>query len=127
MSEDLVNRPNPFMCYIGTFKRYFDFRTRMGRREFWWAFLFFVIVSILSGVFDVLLLGEKGEGWLVTIVSLGTFIPFVASQVRRLHDTNKSGWWVPLILLCPINIVYLIWLGTQGDKGTNRFGDPPNM
>jgi uncharacterized membrane protein YhaH (DUF805 family) len=95
----------------------------MRRREFWWAFFFWWVVYILSLVVDFMIWGSPN--WCFVIVSLGTLIPLAAAQVRRLHDTNKSGWWIPLILLCPINIAYFVWLATDGDKGLNRFGSDP--
>lgn len=116
-------RPSGFMCYIGIFRKYFGFKGRMRRREFWWAFFFWWIVYILSAVADFVIWDSLN--WCFYIVSIGTLIPLVAAQVRRLHDTGKSGWWMPLILLPPINIAYLVWLAAVGDKGPNRFGSDP--
>ena len=116
-------RPSPFLCYIGIFKRCFDFKSRMGRREFWWAFLFCWISYIMAFVVDIVIDGS--DCWCFAAVSLVTFLPLEAAQVRRLHDTNKRGWWLPLILLTPINIAYFVWLASAGDKGTNRFGIDP--
>ena len=65
------------------------------------------------------------QNWCSIVFLLGSTIPLAAAQVRRLHDTNKSGWWIPLILLCPVNIAYFVWLATDGDKGQNRFGLNP--
>lgn len=118
-----VKRPNVFMCYIGIFRRYFDFKSRMGRREYWWAFLFWWIVYLLSAFVDGMIWGELN--WCCAAVSLGTSIPLMAAQVRRLHDTNKRGWWLPLMLLTPINIAYFVWLASAGDRGPNRFGEDP--
>ncbi len=118
-----VDRPNAFMCYIGMLRKYFVFKGRTRRREFWWAFLFWWVVYLVSVIVDVMI--WDSPNWCAVIVSLGTLIPLAAAQVRRLHDTNKSGWWVPLILLCPINIAYFVWLATDGDKGENRFGSDP--
>ncbi|MBR3087258.1 MAG: DUF805 domain-containing protein [Kiritimatiellae bacterium] len=120
-------RPNGFQCYLGIFKRYFDFRGRMPRREFWWAFLFQILASFVVGVVDGLFFGEYDDNQylLVGIFGLATAVPFFAAHARRLHDTGKSAWWIPLILLPPINIAYFVWLGTAGDKGANRFGPSP--
>lgn len=118
-----VEHSNAFMCYIGMLKKYFAFKGRMGRREFWWAFLFWWVVYFVSLIVDIMI--WDSPNWCAVIVSLGTLIPLAAAQVRRLHDTNKSGWWVPLILLCPINIAYFVWLATDGDRGPNRFGPDP--
>ena len=117
------NRPNAFMCFLGIFKRYFGFRGRMGRRDFWWAFFFCWVSYILSAIIDIMIWGDLN--WISCGVLLGSLIPLEAAQVRRLHDTDKSGWWILLILLCPINIAYFVWLATDGDKGPNRFGFDP--
>ena len=116
-------RPNPLVCYFKMFRNYFGFKGRMRRREFWWAYLFWWVSYLAAAVVDFMVWGSLN--WCMAIVGLGTLIPLVASQVRRLHDTNKSGWWMPLILLCPINIAYFVWLATDGDKGRNRFGEDP--
>ena len=116
-------RPNGFMCYWGMLRNYFGFRGRMRRREFWWAFLFWWIVYLLSVIADLAIWGCMS--WCAGVVSLGTFIPLAAAQVRRLHDTDKSGWWMPLILLPPLNLAYFVWLVTDGDRGQNRFGFNP--
>ena len=115
--------PNGFLCYLGIFKKYFGFKGRMRRREFWWAFLFWWVTYIGVIVADIVIWGAPD--WCVAIFSLGGLIPLVAAQVRRLHDTNKSGLWVPLIFLCPLNVAYFVWLATDGDKGRNRFGEDP--
>lgn len=62
---------------------------------------------------------EDGSSVLTTIYSLGVLIPGIAVGVRRMHDTNHSGWW----LLFPV--VNLIFLVTEGTQGNNRFGQDP--
>ena len=118
-----VKRPNPLMCFLGIYRKYFGFRGRMRRWEFWWAFLFLWVVYILSFIVDLMIWGTPS--WCFSMFSLGSIIPLMAAQVRRLHDTNKSGWWMPIILISPINIAYFVWLATDGDKGQNRFGADP--
>jgi uncharacterized membrane protein YhaH (DUF805 family) len=63
---------------------------------------------------------------LLGIYSLATLIPALAVNVRRLHDTDRSGWWL-FIQLVPIlgTIVLLVFLATDGTKGDNRFGPDP--
>lgn len=51
-------RPNGFMCYLGMLRNYFGFRGRMRRREFWWAFLFWWIVYLLSAITDLVIWGK---------------------------------------------------------------------
>ena len=56
---------------------------------------------------------------------LASLIPMIAIQFRRLHDTNKSGWWWLLLPLPVVNLAYFVWLMDDGDKGRSRFGPDP--
>lgn len=124
-----TSTPNCLMCYFGMFEQYFGFRGRTRRREFWWAFLFNTIVGFVVAFLDGFVFSgydsHKYGGLLIGIYMLVSFLPLLALQVRRLHDTNKSGWWVLLSLMPVLNIAYLVWLVTDGDKGANRFGKDP--
>ena len=129
MTDVSASKPNGLMCYLGMFRRYFGFRGRTRRREFWWAFLFNTIVSVAVAFLDGFAFSNydsrKYSGLLIWIYSLASFLPLLAIQVRRLHDTNKSGWWVLLFPMPVLNIAYLVWLATDGDRGDNRFGKDP--
>ena len=117
-------------------RKYADFQGRARRSEYWLFTLFMVIVSIvlyvpmLAFAGDMQTTGEMspiaGIFMLVLAVFfLGTFIPSIAVTVRRLHDTNRSGWWY-LISLIPFgSIVLLIFTVLDGTPGTNRFGSDP--
>jgi uncharacterized membrane protein YhaH (DUF805 family) len=111
------------------FRQYFGFRGRARRREFWWALFFNLIVSFVVAFLDGFVFSgydsHEFRGSLFGIYWLASFLPLIAIQVRRLHDTNKSGWWVLLSLVPVLNIAYLVWLATDGDKGDNRFGKDP--
>ncbi|MGE4509640.1 MAG: DUF805 domain-containing protein, partial [Sulfurimonadaceae bacterium] len=65
-------------------------------------------------------------GLLGGLFALASFVPSIAIAARRLHDTNRSGWW-QLILLIPFigPIVLLVFLVLRGDIGDNRFGNDP--
>lgn len=123
MGIALTKRLTGFQCYLGIFSNYFGFRGRAPRRNFWWAFFFWWMTYLLALILDFAI--WDSPNWLSGMVGLGSTIPLVAIQVRRLHDTGKSGWWLPLILLPPINLAYFVWLATAGDKGHNRFGPDP--
>jgi uncharacterized membrane protein YhaH (DUF805 family) len=90
-----------------------------------------VIVGIILTIFDIMF-GIYSEpdniGLLGGIYGLLVFIPGLAIGIRRLHDTNKSGWWT-LILFIPIigAIVYFVFMCTGSDRGDNRFGASPNV
>ena len=103
-------------------QRYAKFDGRAGRAEYWWFVLANVIIWFalailmrISGIFVILVIGF----WLAII------IPSIAVAIRRLHDTNKSGWFL-LISLVPLvgGIILLVFLASQGDPGTNQYGEP---
>jgi uncharacterized membrane protein YhaH (DUF805 family) len=125
-------------------KRFFDFSGRSRRKEFWLWWLFVIIVYIVAMILDVQLgLGgsstsssEFGDGTasanvavnggiLTMIWALITLIPGLAVTVRRLHDVDKSGWFI-LLGLIPLVGFYLLYLYCQpGTPGPNRFGPDP--
>lgn len=70
--------------------------------------------------------GMGGAGVLGNIWSLVIFLPTLAAGVRRLHDTDRSGWWLLLMFLPVIGaIVLIVFLAQKGTAGTNRFGPDP--
>jgi len=103
-------------------QKYATFTGRAIRSEYWWYTLFIVIVAIVLALVDNLVLGASVLGG---IWSLATLIPSIAVGVRRLHDLDKSGWWL-LIALIPIigGLVLLYWFCQPGTPGANQFGPP---
>jgi uncharacterized membrane protein YhaH (DUF805 family) len=101
--------------YLKVLKQYADFNGRARRAEYWYFFLANLIVSIIigfiAGAIDVPILG--------TIYSLATFLPSIAVAVRRMHDQDKSGWYI----LIPIYNIILA--ATEGTKGPNQYGEDP--
>jgi uncharacterized membrane protein YhaH (DUF805 family) len=78
-------------------QKYADFTGRAPRAEFWWYCLFVIIAAIVTMIIDSTLglpkmLGMYGP--LTLILMLGTFVPTLAVQMRRLHDRNQPGWWL---------------------------------
>ena len=106
------------------FRRYFDFRTRSSRSEYWWWFLLTVNVSIVSTTLDEWLFGSMVI--LDSISSLAILIPSLAVAVRRLHDVNRSGWWY-LTAFTVLGIIFplLYWFIRRGTQGPNRYGLDP--
>jgi uncharacterized membrane protein YhaH (DUF805 family) len=104
------------------FVKYFNFRDRSSRSEYWYWFLFNVIVSVVAAIVDSQLNGQIVS----SIFQLATTIPTLAVGVRRLHDIDHSGWWI-LISLIPLigAIILVVWFATKGDDGPNRFGSDP--
>ena len=105
------------------FRKYVDFNGRASRSEFWYFFLFAAIVGLVALVLDE---ASGSDGLWYALAVLGLLLPNLAVQVRRLHDTDRSGWWV-LIGLIPIvgPILLIIWDCQMGDLEANRFGAAP--
>ena len=116
--------------YLDVLKKYVDFTGRARRTEFWMFLLInFGIVSILYTIEHSLGLAKgKENGIFSSIYELFIFLPTLAVVVRRLHDLNKSGWWV-LINFVPIigSILLLIYEAREGDAGTNQYGPDPKL
>jgi uncharacterized membrane protein YhaH (DUF805 family) len=94
------------------FSKYADFNGRAARPEYWWWVLFTFLASAATGI-----VSEAVSG----IFSLAVLLPSLAVGARRLHDTDRSGWWL-LLWVIPILgwIVLIVWL-TQEGKEPNRF------
>jgi len=101
-------------------QKYANFSGRAMRSEYWWWTLFSVIVSIVLSLIDSML----GIQLLQPIWGLATLLPSIGVGVRRLHDLDKSGWWL-LIALTGIGAFVLIyWFCQPGTPGDNQFGPP---
>ncbi|MYN45575.1 DUF805 domain-containing protein [Pseudoduganella sp. FT93W] len=100
------------------FRQYAVFSGRARRKEYWYFLLFLMGVNFMLGFFAGLF-QSSSIGMLSTLLVLVTFLPGVAVGVRRLHDSNRSGWW----LLLPI--VNLILLCQDSEPGSNRYGPSP--
>ena len=106
------------------FRRYLDFKTRSSRSEYWWWTLFSMVASAVATICDEALFGGESNP-LYTINALVLFIPGIAVAVRRLHDTDRSGWWF-LLAFTVIGILLLFyWYVQPGTQGTNRYRYDP--
>jgi len=105
------------------FSKYADFHGRAARLEYWWFALFNALVSIVASIVDKDVIGVPV---VQAIVALALIVPTVAVAVRRLHDTNRSGWWL-LIAVIPLigGVALLVWFCLRGTEGDNRFGPAP--
>jgi uncharacterized membrane protein YhaH (DUF805 family) len=105
------------------FDHYTKFDGRASRPAFWWWFLFGVLVAIGANIIDAII----GTWGVVNgLAALALLLPNLSVAIRRLHDTDHSGWWV-LIGLIPLIgfIVLLVFYLREGDPGENRYGPPP--
>lgn len=115
--------------YIAVLKKYAVFSGRARRKEYWFFVLFSLIISIILSVID----GSMGQldphsgmGFLSGLYGLAVLIPGIAVTVRRLHDTDRTGWWI-LISFIPLIgvIVLLIFLVLDSTSEDNNYGANP--
>lgn len=115
--------------------KYATFQGRARRSEFWFFQLFVLIISFGIQIVGIILTAITGSeviasvfGIASIIFSLAILLPSISVTVRRLHDTDRSGWfyWISLIPLVGF-ILLLIWLCTEGNQGDNRFGSDPKQ
>jgi uncharacterized membrane protein YhaH (DUF805 family) len=111
--------------YLEGLKKYAVFSGRSRRKAYWMFTLFNVIIAIALGIIEVLV---GGPGVLGILYSLAVLIPGIAVSVRRLHDTNRSGWWL-LIGLVPLigPIVLLVFVVQDSQAGANQYGPNPKV
>ena len=101
-------------------KKYFVFEGRASRSEYWWFQLIVSPSYLISTVF------ENDIAYIFLGITLFTLIPAISAGVRRLHDTNRSGFFL-LISFIPFigGLILLFFLIPEGTKGKNRFGPDP--
>jgi len=106
-----------FEWFLGPLRKYTDFTGRAGRKEYWlfivWHLAFIIVLGALSNA-------------LYLLYALGTLVPSIAVGIRRLHDTNRSGWWL-LVTFVPFVgfIVMIVFLASAGTTGGNDYGFEP--
>ena len=107
------------------FSNYFTFSGRATRAENWWWVLFVIIGRLVLWVIG----GYAGlPGVLDEVFSIGTLIPSLAVNARRLHDINRSAWWLLLLFVPVIGwIVLIVWACKEGDGGPNKYGPDPRQ
>ncbi len=105
------------------FRKYVVFNGRSSRSEYWWWYLFVVIGAVAFAVVDSII---GTYPLLYAIWAVAVILPQLAVSIRRLHDRDKSGWWI-LFGLVPLigGIMLLIWLVSRGTEGPNQFGEDP--
>ena len=104
--------------------KYATISGRATRSEYWYFFLFLVIVNIVASVLDSTIFDDMPVLYLIATLAL--LVPSIAAGVRRLHDTDKAGWWL-LVGLIPVigTIVLIVFFCQRGSVGTNQFGPDP--
>nr|WP_315542778.1 DUF805 domain-containing protein [uncultured Aggregatibacter sp.] len=115
--------------YLHVLKNYATFSGRARRKEYWMFFLISALISIVLTLLDILLgtySVEYEAGLFSGLYSLLILIPSIAVVVRRLHDTDRSGWWILISLIPLIGVIVLfVFICLDSQPGTNRFGANP--
>ena len=107
------------------FRNYANGGGRAARSEYWYWTLFATIVAIVSAIIDMLAFSTIAWDPVGTITAIALFLPGLAVSIRRLHDIDRTGYWV-LLALTVIGILLLIyWACVRGTKGDNDFGPDP--
>jgi uncharacterized membrane protein YhaH (DUF805 family) len=112
--------------YLNALRKYAVFEGRSSRSEYWYFILFNVLISFSLGFIDQMtgtFVADSGYGLLSAVYTLAVIIPGIAVSVRRLHDTDRSGFWF-LITLIPLLglIVFFYFAATDSDHGVNKYG-----
>lgn len=106
------------------FSQYVGFAGRARRSEFWYFYLFTIIVSIGASVLQRAV-SNSSSGVITGIVGLALILPSLAVGVRRLHDTGRSGWWILIGLIPVIGTIVLIVFYVQDSHSDNHYGPSP--
>lgn len=115
--------------YLMAWKQYFTLSGRSRRKEYFYFILGNVLIGILLGILDTMTGtydSEAGMGILGGIYAIAAFIPSITLTVRRLHDTDRAGWWL-FIAIIPIVgfLVLLYFMLTDSDEDENQYGLSP--
>jgi uncharacterized membrane protein YhaH (DUF805 family) len=113
--------------YLEVLRKYALFTGRARRSEYWYFVLFNVIVAVVLGFVDSALAKILGFGMFGMLYGLAVLVPGIAVSIRRLHDTDRSGWWLLLALVPLVGLVLIYFLAEDSNAGTNRYGQNPKL
>ena len=114
------------------YSKYAIFSGRATRSEYWWFVLFYVLVFVIGyGVAVAAVVASRSYALFaifalaILVFTLVSFVPAISVMVRRLHDTDRSGWWFWIQLIPYIgSFILLVILALEGTRGYNRYGPP---
>src|SRR5689334_13817971 len=111
--------------YTKVLKNYAGFSGRARRTEYWMFTLFNIIIGgVLYAIYAAT--GSSIFMILYVLYFVAVFVPSLAVGVRRLHDTNRTGWWLLLGFVPFIGgIVLIVFCALEGDRGANQYGEDP--
>lgn len=119
--------------FLEALKKYAQFTGRSDRKEFWYFVLLNLGLQIVASILDgIAFSGATGAGGMPlspisSLVGLALFIPGLAVTFRRLHDINKTAWWILLGLVPLVGwVILIIWYAKKGDPAENQYGPAPD-
>ena len=136
-ARQAVPAPSPFEIWKTVItQKYAEFNGRARRAEYWWFVIINALIALAASLLYIPSLGGGDEfrfGFLGGMVTFGLvvfwlamIIPSIAVAVRRLHDTNKSGWMIFISLIPFIGgLILLVFMLIDGDVGDNQYGPSP--
>ncbi len=110
---------------VSGFSNYVNFSGRAARSEFWYWLLFALIVSAVTAILDTAIFPDSYVSPFNSIAGLILLLPGIAVSVRRLHDLDRTGWWMLIIFTIIGVFLLLVWDCIKGTTGSNRFGPDP--
>lgn len=124
---ELVSKFEPLKYLKMYFENFADFNGKSKRAEFWWPALINIIVSIVISILSSLF-AKVGIGIMVTVVSiislvwsLINLVPGISATIRRLHDVNKSGWFILFVLIPIIGAIALLIILAQDSVKDSKY------
>ncbi len=112
--------------YTDVIKKYAVFNGRAARPEFWWFALCNVIIFAVIYIVVGIIAGRSTGQAVGDLYSLAVLLPTLGVGIRRLHDTNRTGWWYLLVFIPLIGgIVLIVFWAMAGDPGPNNYGPNP--
>jgi uncharacterized membrane protein YhaH (DUF805 family) len=114
--------------YFQSFKKYFDFKGRARRKEYWYFIIFSIIIGVVVRYIDIYIntAGSDADGALTAFYITAVLIPGWAVSVRRLHDTGSSGWWLLFLFILFIGPpILLVMMALDSEQGRNKYGPNP--
>jgi uncharacterized membrane protein YhaH (DUF805 family) len=102
--------------------KYATFSGRTSRSGYWWFYLFYILVLVGASIIDAAIKTPV----LTALAVLGLFLPTLAVLVRRLHDTDHSGWWVLISFIPLVGTIVLIVFACTDSGPPNKYGDGPD-
>ena len=132
-TPQMTGRPAQMMGFMDAVKNvllnnYFSFNGRASRSEYWWWILAQFTILIPLSFLDGLVFGWEYNDptWFSNIFLLLVLLPSLSVQVRRLHDTGRSGWWYFIALVpCVGIIILLVFTIMDGEPHPNAYGEVP--